>query len=187
MTTPLHEAVRAGDLRWVAELLEHGSDVNIADTTGKTPIWYVFDSVETGREPVDTAYYLYLALVKRGADPNDLRLREWLSTRLDGLRGVDIAGIRIQMGLPMPLTVDELESPEEPIVRRTADDTPVRLCDWALTENGYCMWVIAHPDVRATGETVDDALDDLIEATLEQLNDFEPNIHFVRPPPELRP
>ena len=187
MTTPLHEAVKGGNLHIVADLLEQGSAPHATDSMGRTPIWYVFDCAASGREPIHTSYYLFLALVKHGADAKDDALRECLSIAIDGFHEVDdgsLWGIRIQMGLPVPDVQDEDDLAEEPFVRRTADDTPVRWCDWARTDVGFRRWVIAHPDVQATGVTLDDALDALVEATMKKLEDYEPNIHFAHPLPE---
>lgn len=58
--TPLHEAVRYGQLDSVNILLDNGANVNAPDSIGKTPVLLIISG--------DSQYKIYETLVKHGAD-----------------------------------------------------------------------------------------------------------------------
>ena len=75
--TPLHHAVLASNTEMVEILLEHGADVSVRNTKGRTPLWCVVKTPELIRNDIDYSDYLQRfhidvvqMLLSKGADIN---------------------------------------------------------------------------------------------------------------------
>jgi ankyrin repeat protein len=73
--TPLHNAVLASNTKMVEILLEHGADVSVRNTKGRTPLWCVVKTPELVRNDIEYSDYLQRfhidvvqLLLRKGAD-----------------------------------------------------------------------------------------------------------------------